>query len=197
VRAVAASVVCDHPLHPDTGLCKSQGCPYEEACGSGAFLIRQRLGIGESAVVVHGDVDVVMASLGAGAPAAGAGLLETRVEALATAVRDTAQLLDVEVDELTRFASLIADDGAGDTVQASEDRESCAFQDTVDGGSMHPQLPGDAMGAAAQFPPQAIDSLNDVVGKGVRCMPGSAGAVAQACDVLGLEALPPLCDRTA
>ena len=71
------------------------------------FLVGEHLGVGEAAVVVDGDVDVLPADGAAAAAgcvgvAAGCSAGGRRAPALAGAAFDPAELLDVDVDELAR-----------------------------------------------------------------------------------------------
>jgi hypothetical protein len=72
------------------------GGPDEEASGGCCFLVGEHFGVGEAAVVVNGDVDVLPAFLALVAPVvAAAGYSVSRAV-------DPAELLDVEMDELAR-----------------------------------------------------------------------------------------------
>ena len=82
-------------------------------CGDGG-LIGQDLAEGDPRAVIHGRVDVVIAD----APSALGG--GAAMDLVATAVRDAAQLLDVQVDQLPGMLTLVADDDAAGPVSVRE-----------------------------------------------------------------------------
>src|SRR5690606_26771286 len=96
---IAAMVVGENALDADTDIGEGEDGPFEEGCCGDSTLVGQSLGIGIAAVVVDGDMDVVV-SLPPGTFASAAGLQETCIEVLSTTIWDTPQLLDVQVDEL-------------------------------------------------------------------------------------------------
>ncbi len=99
---------------------------------------------------------------------AGATLREARIEALSSTLRDAAELLHVKVDQLPRPLTLIADNGTGGAIEAGQDGEPFAPEDTVDSGGSHPQLVGDAMWARTQVPPERADGLDHRLSECVR-----------------------------
>jgi hypothetical protein len=70
---VGRAVVGDHTLDADAVAGKEGECSAEEASSGGAFLVREDFDVGESAVVVDGDVDVLPAD-GVAATAGGVGV---------------------------------------------------------------------------------------------------------------------------
>src|SRR4029450_2703070 len=74
------------------------------------------------------------------------------VDAVAAAVRDAAQLLDVEVDQLARPLALVADHGAAGPVGVGQAAQAVAAQDAVDGRASHAQGIPEPMGALAAAP---------------------------------------------
>src|SRR2546427_13292542 len=86
--------------------------------------------VGQSGVVVHRGVDVVVAA----APE-GSGLGSSAVDAPAASVGDPPELLDVDVHQLSRtFAFLAPDDPAGGAVHPVQAVQVVAAQHTVDSG---------------------------------------------------------------
>ncbi|MEE8337093.1 MAG: hypothetical protein V3R95_03440, partial [Dehalococcoidia bacterium] len=75
------------------------------------------------------------------------------------AVRDAAELLDVEMQQVAGDSVLVAHDPAGDAVQAVEAVEARAAEHRVDGGAGHPERPGDAVGAEAALASHRADAL--------------------------------------
>jgi hypothetical protein len=83
--------------------------------------------------------------------------LGSAVDLPASTSGDTAELLDVEVDQLARPGHLdTADRGPGGAVQVVEAIEPAASQDPVDGGGRHLHDAGDA-GWAKTLPPAQRD----------------------------------------
>src|SRR5512135_707905 len=112
--AVAGAVVGQDSFDLDAVSTVVGGRPEEEANGGCGFLVGEDFGVGEAAVVVDGDVDVLPAdALMAFAGFVGVGgvvvLLSAIAPALACSSLDPAELLDVEVDELARSGVLVAD----------------------------------------------------------------------------------------
>jgi hypothetical protein len=95
-------------------------------------------------VIIHGDMDVVVADPASADPLAAA------VQPPAAAVGNAAQLLDIDVDQLAGLVALVtaargapgAQPGAGDRVQVAQERDLVAAQDAPDGGRAGPELGG-------------------------------------------------------
>jgi len=105
--SVAAAVVGEQPLDGDAVPLVEGDGSTEEADDRGRALVGEDFGIGEAAVVVDADVDVLPADGVADDPVAvGAArvvvLIGATADAFAGAAADAAELLDVDVDELAR-----------------------------------------------------------------------------------------------
>ena len=113
--AVAAAVVGEHPLDLDAvALVEGDGA-VEEAGDGGCLLVVEHLGVGETAVVVDGDVDVLPADSVAdvAGPVGVFGVVVLSAAAAhppAGAALDAAELLDVDVEQLARSGAFVADD---------------------------------------------------------------------------------------
>ena len=116
----------------------------EEAHGGRGPLVTERLDVGVPAVVVDGDVEIVQAEWPL-AVRAGVRLGEARREALPPARRDPAELLDVQMEQVTGCGVLVADDCAGDAVQMVQTLQSCPAQHAVDRLARDAEFPADAV----------------------------------------------------
>jgi hypothetical protein len=104
-------------------------------------LITQDLGVGQAAVVVDGDVHEVPAQ------AASTVLLLAAVQPPATAGRDLAELLDVDVNQIAGTGMFVTDLAvpaapdqlAGQPVQISQMRQLLAAQHRADRAGRHPE----------------------------------------------------------
>ena len=109
--------------------------PGQEPGAGRGLLVGQDLGVGQPGVVVDGDMDEVIANTMA-VPGVGS----SAVQPPAAPLRDAAQLLDVDVDQLPGLVTLIAvgaaaggaQPGAGDGVQVTQQRDLMAGQDPPD-----------------------------------------------------------------
>ena len=90
----AGAVVGQDTLDGDAMALEVGEGPLEEASGSRAALVRPGLDVGGAGVIIYGHVEEVEAEAGA-VPGAAAGLCEAGQDALAAALGDAAQLLDV------------------------------------------------------------------------------------------------------
>src|SRR5437764_5436894 len=112
--AVATAVVGEHAFDGDpVSTVEGDGTAEEAGRGRG-FLIGEHLRVGEAAVDVDGDVDVLPADqvetdAGGVVGAAAFVLAQTVAESLAGAAFDPAELLDVNVQELARPRAFVAD----------------------------------------------------------------------------------------
>ena len=101
-RAVGGAIVGKQALHGDPVASEEGDCaPQETGCGRGAFVVED-LDVGEAAVVVDRDVDVVPAGV-SGAAAVDCDLAlagAAAADAVTDTAADAAELLDVDVDEL-------------------------------------------------------------------------------------------------
>ena len=102
--SVGGAVVGDHALDFDAVAAEEAQGAGEEAHSGGRLLVGEHLGVGEAAVVVDGDVDVLVAD-GVAPLAVLVGVdrvvvLRPAADTPAGGALDPAQLLDVDVHEL-------------------------------------------------------------------------------------------------
>ena len=116
----------------------------QEGGGSRAAFVGQGLDAGVAGMVVHGYVEEVETEAGAALRAA-VGLGEARQDALATALWDAAEFLDVQVNQRAGAGMLVANDLPCGAMQPREAVESGAAQNGVDGGAGNAQPPPDAV----------------------------------------------------
>jgi hypothetical protein len=105
-RPVAGAVIGEHPFDADPVASEEGDRPVQEAGRGRAFLVGEHFDVGEAAVVVDGDLDVLPADRAADlAVAVGEGAVGVpgaAADAPTGAADDPAELLHVEVDELAR-----------------------------------------------------------------------------------------------
>ena len=140
---VGLGVVGQHPLDDHAMLGEERGRLDQEPGAGGTGLIGQELAEGDPGAVIDGRVNIVIAD----APAAPG--RRPAMDLVAAAIRDAPELLDVQVDQLTRVLTLIAHHRAAGPVEVGEATHAMAGQHPVDGRAGHPQLPGEAVGALA------------------------------------------------
>src|SRR4029079_13440622 len=100
--AVAGAVVGQHAFHPDV-VATVEGDRAAQEAGSGhRLLMWQHLCVGESAVVVDGDVDVLPTELAASAATAAVILACPVTGHAVTGASDPPQFLDVDMNEFAR-----------------------------------------------------------------------------------------------
>ena len=104
--AVAAAVVGEHTLDVDAmPLVEGDSAPRKPTTVT-AFFVAEHLGVGETAVVVDGDVHVLPADCAAEASSAigpaRIHVLDTAGDAVPGAALYPAELFDVDVDQLAR-----------------------------------------------------------------------------------------------
>src|ERR671930_2087643 len=112
--AVAGAVVGEHAFDGDAVAAVEGDRALQEAGRGRGLLVAEDLRVGEAAVVVDRDVDVLPAlaaasvavAVGIGAGGAAASVAE---RALAGAAFDSTELLDVDVHELARPRALVAE----------------------------------------------------------------------------------------
>jgi hypothetical protein len=113
-------------------------------------------------------------------------------EAMAAAVRDVAQLLDVDVDQCARDRVLVAADRlSGGAVAPGEPVEPAAEQDAVHGRGRQADLGGNVDRAQAVTQPQPDDLADQPWGRAGGAVPGPAGTVGHASWSVGLVAKDP------
>jgi hypothetical protein len=159
--AVAGAVVGQDALDGDPGgLEERLGAGPER--GGGVFgLVGQDFGVGQAGVVVDRGVQAAVPDgrgTGGGTGVGVSGLVAFAAGSaggpVATAVRDVAQFLDVDVDQFARGGlHVAADRGAGGPIQPGQSGHRGAGQDLVHGGRDQVQSPGDT-----DRPPPLLDS---------------------------------------
>jgi hypothetical protein len=120
VRDVAGAVVGHDSLDRDAAALEPGDRASEEARGGRGSFVGQDFGIGEARGIVDGDMDELPADA---SNASGAVSVDTMAD-----TADTAQLLDVDVDQLARAFSLVSDDWLFG-LEALEPRQARAGQD--------------------------------------------------------------------
>jgi hypothetical protein len=165
-RDVAAAVVGHDFVHRD-GALGEPGQRTAQESNSGLFgLVVEDLDVGESAAVVHGDVNELPTSTDLSSPAG-------RVapgDAVAGPA-EPAQLLDVEVHELSRTPSLITVRRLG-RVESAETVQAQARQHRAHGRDRHAQLGRDPRRGHAEPPElfnQRLDGLGGAARHPLRC----------------------------
>ena len=195
--AVAGAVVGHHPLdrHPVGG--EGGDGVGHEGRGGGLGFIGQDLGVDEAGVVIDGVVDggvaPDLAAVGAVAlgevPCPGVRFAAHPAQnPVAAAVRDPAELLDVDVDHLSGPGVLVpsgrlasADPGPGGRVREPQRRAMVSGQDAVDRGDVQVQVVGDPGRASALLDAQAQHPAFGPQPGSVRAGHGPAAAVRQPC----------------
>ena len=116
----------------------------QEPCAGGVALVGEGLDVGEAGVVVDRDVQEVVAPI----PRPADGFVAP-VQAPPAALGHPAELLDIDMEQLTGAATFItrsapspADRLAGDRVDRRQRRNLMAGQDPPDGGGDQPELAG-------------------------------------------------------
>ena len=180
-RAIPGAVIGQQLLdgHPVTSE-ERDGARKERNDGRG-LLIAEDLRVGQPGAIVDRDVDTLPASRAA--PHA-IGALSGHSAAVTAAARnaarratlDLAQLLDVDVDQLTRPLSLVANSGL--EAEASELAHADPREDPRDRGERHPERLGDLRACEAQ-PTQGGDRLYALLIGAVRDRAWCRGAVEQ------------------
>ena len=193
---VAGAVVSQDALDGDV-LALEVGKRSNKEGGSGrAAFVGQGLDVGVAGVVVHGHVEEVETEAGA-ALRATVGLAEAGQDALAAALRDAAELLDVQVDQVARAGMLVADDLACGAMEPREAVESGAAQDSVDGGAGNAQPPPDAVRPPGEYASSSADGhFLQLIGLAGAAQ-GTAGAVVERVQSTFTEPPHPLGDGSA
>jgi hypothetical protein len=101
--AVGEGVVSQHPLDGDVVGGEEAAGPAQESCAGGATLVGQDLGIGQPGVVIDGGMDLVIARAVVPIPAAMLARVAA-MDAVAAAVTQPPELLDVHVEQLAGWA---------------------------------------------------------------------------------------------
>ena len=168
--AVAAAVVAEDALDRDAAAGEVAAGPLEDAGCGRRLLVCEQLDVGEAAVVVDADVQILVA---------GAGLEATTSPPEQPVPRtiEACELLDVEMDELARSLMLVAVDRL-ERIQAGATTQTRPFQDQRHRRECHPQHLGDLSRRHPQ-PPQPQYRLDTVGRRPARLPQRSRGAVEQ------------------
>jgi hypothetical protein len=134
VGAVAGAIVGVDALDGDAVLFEESQCGVKEGDGALGGLVWEKLGEGETAVVIDGDVEVF--------PTGAAGVIALTVagDAMAGAF-DAGELLDVEMEQLARERALVTLDWR--RRRKLRQAETMAAQETGDAGFGEPGSAGD------------------------------------------------------
>ncbi len=132
------------------------GAPQEPGAGGG-FLVGVDFGVGQSGVVVDGGVHVFVGDPGAGAGAAALQAVAA-VHAPAAAVAESADFLDVDVNEFAGPVAFITPDQlAGGPVEPGQPVQVMAGQHGMNGGGGHAQQRGEPARSAFELDAQGAD----------------------------------------
>lgn len=186
-RVEGWSVVGQDALHRDAELGEIGNRLSQEALGAVLALVRTHGGEGHSGVIIDGDEQVVI-------PQTARALGAVARDAVAH-VREAPQLLDVDVQQITRRLALVALHGLN-RGQVAESGQARSAQDATDGGLGDTQVSGDKR-LREQLASQLDDGQRDVGPDGARGLGGARGLVGQPGSAIGQEACEPLagCDR--
>ena len=150
--AVCATVVAEHSFDADAVAAIEADCSMEKRRCRFGFLVGQDLGVGEAAVVVDGDVHVLVAdrsSLAAGQVGeGGVVVLDAAADAPARAADDPGELLDINMQELARPGALVADCWL--ETESAKTAKAAAGKDPRDGRQGHRERLGDLGGCHPQ-----------------------------------------------
>jgi hypothetical protein len=171
VAAIGIAVVGHDPLELDAVAGEPGERPFEEGNRAGLALVRQDLGVRQARGVIDRDVQVLPAdatvAVDHAGPAAG--------DAVADA-GDLAELLGVDVDELTGTLALVAHDWCR-RIEALEAAETEATQDGSDGRERQAEAAGDH-GRGQPLPPERLDR-GDLLGRQPALASGRRAAVVE------------------
>jgi len=177
---VAGAVVGEDRLDGYAVAGKEHARSVQEGGRGCGFLIVEDLGVGESAVVVDGDVDVLPAD-GAAKPTAVIAAAPVEVLAaehmFASAALDPAELLDVDVYELARPRALVTHRLL--EPEPAKPAKSEPGQDPRHRRERHPQRLGDLSGGKAQST-KLDDRFDPIGGRSISDPSGSRRAIAKA-----------------
>ena len=151
---VGGSVVGHNPADLDAvALEEDQRTAQEGRCGIGLF-VGQDLDIGKTREVVDSDVDKLPTRTWASGRSIA---MDTVTDSF-----DSAQLLDIEVDEVAGMLALVSEDRFF-RVEISKSRKASALEDNGDRRSGHPKLPGD-LWTRHSAPTELENQVRTVVG---------------------------------
>gem|GEM_PF-7062319 len=125
-RAVSGAVVRVETLDANSEFGKEGESGVEEGDSTASGFVGKDSGEGQTGVIVDGDVEVF--------PAGAAGMIMLTVTRDAmTWANNPGQFLDIEMQQVPRMSTLVADDGRG-MLQGTETMKAMATQKAADGG---------------------------------------------------------------
>jgi hypothetical protein len=135
VRSVAVAVV-GHDTFDLDAMAGKEACRLEQEPGCcDVSLVAANLNKGQSARVVDGDVDVVVAGSKRVPSAALSEALLFWEHAMSAAGRNSTELLCVDVNQLARMLTDVADRDTGEAVMVAQPTGAMAMKNLVDGRS--------------------------------------------------------------
>jgi hypothetical protein len=152
VGAVAGAVIGHDGLDADAATLEPGDGAFEKAGRRRGSLIGEDLGVGESGGVIDSDMDEL--------PADAADLLGVVAMDAMTDAADTAQLLDIHVDQLARLVPLVSASGLFG-FEVLESGEAVTAQDPRDRGRTKAHAGGD-LRAGVTAPAKADYLLNPI-----------------------------------
>jgi hypothetical protein len=194
---VALGVVGEHPGDGDAAGGEPGHRPGEEAGAGAGALVGQHFGVGQPGVIVDGHVHVVPAQ------SAAADLLGAAVHPPAAAVGHPAELLDVDVQQITGVLALVAAVAVppaaqqlpGEPVHVGQPGQSGAGEHRPDRGRGHAQQRGQPYRPGVMLSPGGHDPRLGLRGSAPRHPMRPGGAVDQPGFALGAPAAQPFVDR--
>src|SRR2546421_3105346 len=181
-RLVAGTVIGEHAADGDAESLVIGDGGGEEGGGGEAFLIGKDLGEGNAGVIIDGDMHVFPADA-----------LEVASGVAGDAVTDsseTAQFLDIEMEQIARSSMFIAlDRRCG--IEIAQAVEFQSAQDAADGRRAQAGVAGDATGGPT-LSAELLDLLNQIGWGWSAQPPGTRTAIAQPSLSFGLKAAHPL-----
>ena len=155
LREIARAVVGHNTLDLDPQTCVIGHRRFEEGNGAGLPLVAHDLTEGDTRCVVDADMDELPADAEMAVDHAG---LSSRDPMAHRA--DPAELLDIDVDELTRLFPLVTADGL--RLQSAQLVQAQTTQNAADGGRRDADL-GRNLLARPALAPQLLDLLDDLL----------------------------------
>ena len=150
--SVTRSVVGDDPLAFDPDCFEPSGCSLPEVGSSFALLIVEDLRIDNPGTVVQSGVNVSIPSPSVFGMLA---LVTLATGPPSTTLGDTRDLLDINMDQLTRVLPLIpVRRGLGSSITPAKSSLPGSVQNRLDCRGRYANLMGNVIGAPASFPPQ-------------------------------------------
>jgi hypothetical protein len=183
---VVAGVVGHHPLDPHaSGGEEGRGLAQERGARRATF-VREDRGVGDAAHVVDDLVDVVVATMRA------RGAMAPATEAVATAVGDAPELLDVHVQQLARALADVPDRDPTRPVAIGQAGQSVADQDIADRRTRRTHERGQAMGPDAELVTGPQDGVDPSLRERARRTVGTRRPILEAGRAFGPVAADPL-----